>query len=386
MSGPWWKLVVALGMAAAIVINARPAAAQSVIDVSSRQFEAVDENTFYLTYSTFGSEDIGPSVGAFAASLPGILGTDSQIDGAVLLAGPSLDHHLEATAAGLWFRKKLPLPGTTLFLAADAADVRLGSAQALAIGAEGWRARISAAIRHDMVLTKSSRLSAAVEIEQRLTTGEAFGASAIDERINVLHARLVYSAAQGDTVRYRLETRVSKGLDVLGSTGNDNPLGSRPGANAVFFKASITASGTVPLAAQLDLTNAVHAQWADRALPASQQCFYGSNRFSRGFDVSFIGGDRCAAAMHEITFNAPIAHRLGLTFLKPYVALDYGVVQNLTPTSSSSSERWASMSVGLRFATSELISDAYVSRILQYPAGRYSQPTTRAWIRSAIRF
>ncbi len=74
---------------------------------------------------------------------------------------------------------------------------------------------------------------------------EVCGTSTLNERLNILHDRLVYSSARSASTRHSIEVEISKGLDAFGSTSNASPLASRPGAGAAFVKASLTASITV---------------------------------------------------------------------------------------------------------------------------------------------
>ncbi|MBO6726070.1 MAG: hypothetical protein JJ911_10465 [Rhizobiaceae bacterium] len=391
MPAPLKHIALLFGALSWLTCNLDIASAQATFDVGSiAPFGDVTKNTYFLTYTTFGTEEIGPSVGAFGAALPGVLGPGSQVNMAFVLAGPSVDGLPEAGGAGFRYRQKLAsAPHLSFFVEADAVRVRLGSARGVAVGALGWRANMAVGVQRETALTPTSRLSMTLEFERRRTTAEVLGTSALDERLYILHGRLVYSSAQSASSRRSIELEISKGLDAFGSTGNANPLASRPGAAAAFLKASVTASATLPIAATLSFKNNIHAQWADRALPVSQRCGYGTNVFSRGFDTSFIGGDQCIALSHEIAFNVPAVRlgKVGLAFLQPYAALDYGITRDLGGAFGASPiGRWSNVSAGIRFGTKGSISELSLSRILLAPTGRPEQPATRAWFRSAVRF
>jgi len=61
----------------------------------------VDRDTYFLTFDTFGSEDIGPSILSAAAALPNIIASRDQLDAVAVLGGPVETGRQELLAGGL---------------------------------------------------------------------------------------------------------------------------------------------------------------------------------------------------------------------------------------------------------------------------------------------
>src|SRR5690606_6944682 len=155
----------------AVLFSAGPVSAQTApiyLDVrdvvgvergSTALIGPVDTNTYFLTFDTFGSEEIGPSIASAAAALPGIVLQNDQFDSVVVLGGPFETGQRELRALGLGYRFRASATGPTLFVNGDYNDIVLGSAESRALGYTGTNWNLSLGVRHTWTLAPQSRLT-----------------------------------------------------------------------------------------------------------------------------------------------------------------------------------------------------------------------------------
>jgi len=382
------------------MMAAGPVSAQTVLDVrdvvgvergSTALIGPVDTNTYFLTFDTFGSEEIGPSIASAAAALPGVILQNDQFDSVVVLGGPFETGHRELLALGLGYRFRVSATGSTLFVNWDYSDVVLGSPESRALGYTGANWNLSLGVRHTWVLAPQSRLTGELSIAARASSGEAetLGLRVLDEDLRFLRARLSYSGTASFGTRTKLGVTVHKGLPSLGSSPSNNPLSSRPGASSDFFSASFSAEAIVPISRGFVFATGVIGQLSNASLPFSLRCGYGTNEFSRAFDRAFINGDKCLSVRGEIAYNLPLElpSWTSFKFAQIFSAADAGKLWNVGSVGiPPSADTWASIYGGLRFSSSRRISEISLSRIVDVADGITQQKETRLWFRSAIRF
>lgn len=349
----------------------------------------VDKRTFFATFDTFGSEDIGPSIMSAAAALPGLIVEGDQLDAVAVLGGPVETGRQELVAGGLGYRIKLSRSGPTLFVNGDYADVTLGSAESRALDSKGENWNLTFGARHVWALSPAASVTGELSFIAREWNGEVLGMPVIDEDLRVLRAGLSYVSSTPNGPRKRLGVIVHKGLAGLGSSDSENPMASLPGASADFLTASFSAEAAMPLSSQWVVSIGAIGQWSDAPLPFSQRCGYGTNEFSRAFDRTFVNGDRCLGGRGEIGYNLPAPTLTGgfLAFAQVFAAADAGWLWNVGSDAAPAwQDTWSSVYAGLRAATSRSIAEITLSRIVDEPEGLVEQAETRFWIRSAVRF
>lgn len=349
----------------------------------------VDKDTYYLTFDTFGAEDIGPSIASAAAALPGLLVQGDQFDSVVVLGGPFETGRRELLALGLGYRLKTSAAGPTLFVNGDYADIALGSAESRALGMRGTNWNLTVGARQIWSLAANSRVTGELSFTAREWRGEALGTEILDEDLRVLRARLSYSGTAPSGHSARLGVILYKGLPGLGASPSNNPMASLPGASSDFFTASFSADLTVPLSPQIIFSTGAIGQWSDASLPFSQRCGYGTNEFSRAFDRAFVNGDSCLGVKGEIAYNVPPPRlpAISISLLQVFAAADTGKLWNVGGGGVPASEdTWASAYGGLRVLTPKTISEVSLSRIVDKPHGLIEQDKTRLWFRTAVRF
>lgn len=351
----------------------------------------VDTDTYFLTFDTFGSEEIGPSIASAAAAVPGLLLQRDQLDSVVVLGGPFETGQRELLALGLGYRIKASATGPTFFVNGDYSDIILGSAESRALGLTGTNWNLSLGVRHAWSLAPHARVTGELSFTAREWIGdsEALDARLIDEDLRILRGRLSYSGTTPFGMRSRVGITVHKGLPWLGSSPSNNPLSSLPGASSDFFTVSFSADAIVPISRDFVFVAGAIGQWSDASLPFSQRCGYGTNEFSRAFDRAFVNGDKCLGVRGEIAYNLPVQlpSWVSLRFAQLFAAADAGKLWNVGSAGIPPSEdAWGSIYAGLRFSTSSFISELTLSRIVDSVSGPIGQDTTRLWFRSALRF
>jgi hemolysin activation/secretion protein len=134
----------------------------------------------------------------------------------------------------------------------------------------------------------------------------------------------------------QLNVVFSHGIEGLGSTRNDNPLASRPGARVDFAKLEVTASRLQQLFANWSLLVAAYGQYGFTSLLTPELCSYGGRVFGRAFDPSEMVGDSCFLQLAELRTELPITGNY-LTQAQLYAFIDHGRLynHNVAPVSTT---------------------------------------------------
>jgi hemolysin activation/secretion protein len=161
----------------------------------------------------------------------------------------------------------------------------------------------------------------------------------------------------------------SQGIVGLGSTGNDNPISSRPGVGRVdFSKVEGTYSRLQPLFGPVSAFFAAYGQYAFTPLLISEQCSYGGRFFGRAFDPSQLLGDHCWETIGELRYDIAVPWKQ-LTRAQLYVYADHGEVFNMMPdVGTPAHQSGTSAGGGVRLAWEEIYSaDLSVAKAVQGP-------------------
>ncbi len=355
---------------------------------STSRLRKVDENTEYLTFTSNGSDELGPYNAAIGMSRPDFAATGDQFDSVLFISGPSEENDLELAALGRGYRLRLPDTDVTLFASADHGEYRLGSLESLARDIRGDQTNIAVGVRR-LVATENSRILASFEIALRDSAAEAFGATVVDEKLRLVRAALQRETGQIFGLRTRLAGSITKGLDALGASPVDNPMASAPGTTSDFLRIAFSSEASVPVSKRVLINAGVVAQWTDDSLPISQRCGYGTNNYARGFDQSFVNGDRCLGSRVELAYNfkLPSLGAARLDLRQGFFGIDGGWIEDVRNAFlPGNTERWSSASIGYRTAIGDFLGEVSVTHILDEPVGAFDQDTTRVWFRTALRF
>ena len=122
------------------------------------------------------------------------------------------------------------------------------------------------------------------------------------EKTRVLRGSFAYTLVDGKT-RADITLEASQGLDALGASQNGEAHLSRSDSRPQFTKVRLDAALSQRLFDALDLVATGTGQWADGALPSSEEFGAGGARVGRAYDYSEIVGDRALAGALELRWT-----------------------------------------------------------------------------------
>ncbi|MGB3279689.1 MAG: ShlB/FhaC/HecB family hemolysin secretion/activation protein [Pseudorhodobacter sp.] len=349
----------------------------------------VEKRTGFLTFSSLGADEIGPYIGSATLAWPNLLRQDDQLDLVLAMGGLSANGKAELTAAGLGYRQGLPGAGVTLYVNADHGTFRLGSASSLALGIKGSQTNAAIGARKTWSWPDHFRLTASLELALRNSQSELLGATYRDERLRMLRAAVKYERGLPFSFQQRYGLSLTKGLDAFGASASASPTSSLPGVTTDFLRIAFSAEASVPLSRRFLVNAGVIGQWTNDSLPVSQRCGYGTNAYARGFDQSYVNGDRCFGARVELAYNfvLPDPRAKALDLRQGFLGIDGGTIEDMAnPFVAGNSDRWSSLSAGFRMAMGDFIGEISITHILDKPVGAFPQDNTRLWFQTALRF
>jgi hemolysin activation/secretion protein len=171
--------------------------------------------------------------------------------------------------------------------------------------------------------------------------------------------------------------RVSKGLDILGASGN-GASAPRLGEQVNLLKFNFQVSRTQTLfypwqGASVALMGLLAGQWSNSILPPSEQFYLGGAQFTRGYYAGQVAGDKALATTAELQLNTPVdLSRLGLTTevsSEFYVFYDWGEAwQN---QGNDLAPRISSAGGGVRLQATRYVEVDFegLARFNRYPTG-----------------
>ena len=120
----------------------------------------------------------------------------------------------------------------------------------------------------------------------------------------------------------------TKGLDILGATGGNDPVASRFDGSGQFTKGELWAIWNRKLGQGFSVRASVNGQIASRPLLSSQEIDIGGPRFGRGFDYSERSGDQGILGSFELRKHLSKPTQ-SISWLQLYAFADGGYVDNL---------------------------------------------------------
>ncbi|MCB2135322.1 MAG: hypothetical protein KDE08_05150 [Rhodobacteraceae bacterium] len=336
-----------------------------------------------------GAAEIGPYITSATLAWPDLLQKEDQLDLVLALGGLSDIGGLELVAAGVGYRQEIAGTGTTLYFNADHGDYVLGSASSLALDIKGSITNAAFGARKVRTFPDHSRLITSIELALRNDRSQVQGASFTDERLRLLRAAVKYERGLPFSFQQRYGLSVTKGFDGLGASPDISPTGSAPGVSVDFLKAAFSAEISMPLSLHYIVNAGIVGQWTNDSLPVSQRCGYGTNAYARGFDQSYVNGDRCFGGRVELAYNfvLPSPKATSLDLRQGFFGIDGGVIEDIAnPFVLGNTDEWSSLSAGLRVAKGDFIGEAALTKILDKPSGAFKQDDTRLWFQMGFRF
>ncbi|MDP2079386.1 MAG: ShlB/FhaC/HecB family hemolysin secretion/activation protein [Pseudotabrizicola sp.] len=356
---------------------------------SAALLPTVSKTTRFLTFDTYGSVPIGREIASFSVAQPGFLVLGDQFDLVTVVAGFLGGGPTEVLAFGLGYQMPLNANGLAWFVNADHARVVLGGAENRALDIRGDRSNLSFGVRKTWSPSTDVTTRASLEVRSRRSTGQVLGFPVLEEDLRILQLSLRHERGVPFGFRTRFGASIAKGLSGFGASGRFNPAASLPGASAQFLRLSLAAEMSLPVSAKMVVNAGLAGQWADRSLPLSERCGYGTNAFSRGFDQTVANGDRCIASRVELAryLTLPTQDKPAGVLTQGFAGLDAGRVWNLgNATLAPSTRDWSSLSVGVRALRGGSIAEIAVTRILNDFNKAIPQDKSRLWLRVGTRF
>ncbi len=356
---------------------------------SASVIRKVETRTRYLTFSSIGADEIGPYIASATLAWPNLVRSGDQLDLVLVLGGLADNGGLELAAAGLGYRQDLAESGITLYFNGDHGEYALGSAASRALDIGGSQTNAAIGIRKVWTHGEQARLTGSLELALRDSQSEILGATFSEERLRMLRAALRYERGVPFLFQQRYGLSVTKGLDAIGASPSASPIASAPGVTTDFLRAAFSAEASVPLSMRFVVNAGVVGQWTNDSLPVSQRCGYGTNAYARGFDQSYVNGDRCVGTRVELAYNIvlPDPRARVLDLRQAYIGIDGGSTEDLAnPFQAGNTDRWSSVSAGIRMARGDFIGEISATHILDRPAGAFPQDDTRLWFQAGFRF
>ncbi|MCI0499818.1 MAG: hypothetical protein L0Y36_09090, partial [Planctomycetales bacterium] len=183
---------------------------------------------------------------------------------------------------------------------------------------------------------------------------QIFGVEDTRDRIRAFRLGATFDLADAWGVNL-LDMEVSRGIDGLGSSKNDDPMLSRPAGRVDFTKSSLYAARLQYLVPRWSFLTAVSAQYAWTDLLSSELYNFGGEQIGRGYDPSELVGDHGVGMKLELRYTDTIPGRLLFSYTG-YAFYDAGKVYQRSPGGLHSSESASSAGLGLRMSLGRHIS------------------------------
>jgi hemolysin activation/secretion protein len=176
-----------------------------------------------------------------------------------------------------------------------------------------------------------------------------------------------------------LSVRLSQGLRVLGAETNGSaPDAARANEQSDFFKINFEATRTQTLftpwkGASVALMGLLVGQWSSDILPPAEQFYLGGSRFTRGYYVGQIAGDKALAATAELQLNTGTNLSMwGLSAevaTQVYLFYDWGETWQNQATDFATVVNSAGSGVRMQVARGTEVDFEAVGRFNRYPNG-----------------
>lgn len=298
-----------------------------------------------LSLDNFGSRFLGPVQGSAAGSLNSFFGNNERITGQVVVA----PHNKELGFISLGYEQPIGDNGTKISFLASHTDTEPGFTLD-EFDVQGRSQFMSVRVEHPFLRSRSRNAYGYVSLDWREV--ESRNNLELTRRDNIRALRAGGRYEFLDTLFgvgvNALGFEVSQGLNILGSSQEDDANMTRPGAEPEFTKFTADAQRLQRVTNNINLLLAARGQVSANPLLAAEEFGVGGPNFGRGFDPSEIIGDDGVAAKVELQWNRPYNWELVQDY-QLYSFFDIGRIWNQDATTSSlKSDTISGAGVGLR--------------------------------------
>ncbi len=206
----------------------------------------------------------------------------------------------------------------------------------------------TATTTYPIIRSRLENLRAVGEFEYRdVSTDEATVKPFNRDRLRILRGGFSYDRTDGWDGITALRAMMHQGLPIMGATHSGTAVASRPGADGVYTKYTLSATRIQQLPKDFSILATTTAQWSKHPLLASEQIALGGSNFGRAFDEGEIAGDKGWAGLVELRYSPPVPDFLakGLQF---YAFADTGQVFNTNPAAPLANHTVVSFGGGVR--------------------------------------
>lgn len=208
--------------------------------------------------------------------------------------------------------------------------------------------RLYATLSSPLIRTRTESLWAGITLDARDSNDEDGGSPPQREKLRVLRGSFSYQDVSPDS-RVNIRLEASQGLDTLGASRNGTPNLSNDDTRPQFTRARLRAAYQTDLWGNLSMDVSAVGQYADGALPASEEFSFGGARYGRAYDYGTLQGDSGWATAIEFQYGFD-AGFIGMEKMQIFAYADAGEIWNIGATPSGFiNASAASAGGGLRF-------------------------------------
>ncbi len=355
-----------------LLINDLPGIqARSILSPSRTQTGAsdlqviVERDPFdaFLGIDNFGSRYLGPIQVTGAAALNSHFGLNERISAQLVVVPDSAELYFVSFGydqplgtAGTVFKGLFSHSNTEPGFDLDQFDVN------------GMSNFVSVGVEHPFVRSRERSIYGHVSLDWRDVDSRNILEPTREDRIRALRmgGRIEFLDNLFTAGVSTISVEVSKGLDVLGASSENDIRLSRPAGDPEFSKITAEAQRLQRVTSSVNIFVGARGQLANAALLSSEEFGVGGINSGRGFDPSEIVGDDGVSGKVEVQWNEPTP----INYLEDYQLFgfyDIGKVWNDDATISDDDESLASAGFGMR---AELPSEINASLAVAFPLTR----------------
>jgi hemolysin activation/secretion protein len=266
-----------------------------VVEVAEKRFDVLGR------IDNRGTEARGPVQYQVSGNINNVLRMHESLN--LTYAAATQNEELQYYAAG--YRQVLTAEGLWWFVNASHGPSRPGTQELVVLDYKTLSTIVETGIAAPVIRSREANLTLSGLVFASESTSDMLeGLFQTVDRLRGIRLKADADVADRLLAINQINVTLSQGIDGLGSTGNDNPIPSRPG-KVDFTKIELTLSRTQPLPARFSAFGSVYGQYAGTSLLSPEQCGYGGRYYGRAYDPSELLGDHCVAAIGELRYDVP---------------------------------------------------------------------------------
>lgn len=306
-----------------------PGASDITIIVERDKYEAE------VSFNNHGSRFLGPYQASFVGSVNSLFGQNESIGTQLVVSGDK-ERTDELLFGSVVYEQPLSRFGNTLRLVASVTNTEPGSSLDQ-FDVKGNSKFFSASVLHPFIRSRTMNFTGRATFDMRNVVSKN-NLEPNNRRDHIRAARLGTTFQFMDTLFgagvNALDLEVSQGIDVFGSSDNNDANLTRTNGNPHFTKAELQLQRLQRLTGNLNLFMMTQGQWSATPLLSSEEFGVGGQRIGRGYDPSEIVGDDGVAGKLELQWNEPKQIKYIDTY-QLYGFYDIGRVWNQDATTSA---------------------------------------------------